>query len=130
MEPVASRPTMPGYGVVAEGEGSGLLDWGWAVERLGGSHHYWLSSVRPDGRPHAMPVWGVSQPKSQLRTNRLRYPRTSAGRLVARIRPIDPAIVKTTDTGTSTIHNALAIMSTEATLVSTRPSHGLLEPLR
>ena len=59
MTTVSTRPTMPGYGIVGEAEGSGLLDWEWAAERLGQSRHYWLSSVRPDGRPHAMPVWGV-----------------------------------------------------------------------
>ncbi|WP_232303499.1 pyridoxamine 5'-phosphate oxidase family protein [Pseudofrankia sp. DC12] len=29
------------------------------VERLAASHDYWLATVRPDGRPHVMPVWGV-----------------------------------------------------------------------
>ena len=37
----------------------GLLPWSWAVERLTRSHDYWLSTVRPDARPHAMPVWAV-----------------------------------------------------------------------
>lgn len=27
--------------------------------RLAHSHSYWVCSTRPDGRPHAMPVWGV-----------------------------------------------------------------------
>ena len=56
-EPQASRPFMPGYGI-SEGE-EGLLPWSWAVERLEKSHNYWVMTVRPDGRPHAMPVWGV-----------------------------------------------------------------------
>ena len=50
---------MPGYGVVPANEGSGLLPWSWAEDKLRGSHDYWLGSVRPDGRPHIMPVWGV-----------------------------------------------------------------------
>ena len=50
---------MPGYGVVPADEGSGLLGWDWAVQRLDRSHDYWLSSVCSDRRPHAMPVWGV-----------------------------------------------------------------------
>ena len=59
MEPASSRPFMPGYGILPANEGSGLLPWEWAVERLERSHDYWLSTVRPDARPHAMPVWGV-----------------------------------------------------------------------
>ncbi|WP_238695090.1 pyridoxamine 5'-phosphate oxidase family protein [Ornithinimicrobium flavum] len=27
--------------------------------RLRDSLHYWISSVRPDGRPHSVPRWGV-----------------------------------------------------------------------
>ncbi len=50
---------MPGYGVVGPSEGSGLLPWSWAEERLVGSHDYWVATVWPDGRPHVMPVWGV-----------------------------------------------------------------------
>ncbi len=50
---------MPGYGVVGPAEGSGLLPWSWAEERLRESQNYWLASVCPDGRPHVMPVWGV-----------------------------------------------------------------------
>jgi PPOX class probable F420-dependent enzyme len=50
---------MPGYGVQAADEGTGLLPWSWAAERLAASHEYWLATVRPDGRPHLMPVWGM-----------------------------------------------------------------------
>ncbi|GAA2360597.1 pyridoxamine 5'-phosphate oxidase family protein [Dactylosporangium salmoneum] len=48
---------MPGYGI-DEGE-DGLLEWDMVLGRLRDSHNYWLVTVRPDGRPHAMPVWGV-----------------------------------------------------------------------
>ncbi len=58
-EPPARRPYMPGYGLLKADEGSGLLPWSWAEERLIASHNYWLVSVWPDGRPHAMPVWGL-----------------------------------------------------------------------
>ncbi|MEX2238236.1 MAG: pyridoxamine 5'-phosphate oxidase family protein [Dehalococcoidia bacterium] len=54
---VASRPYMPGYGIPEGPEG--MLDWGWAAEQLENSHNYWLSTARPDGRPHAMAIWGV-----------------------------------------------------------------------
>lgn len=50
---------MPGYGVGGPDEGRGLLPWAWAQEKLSSSHDYWIVSLWPDGRPHAMPVWGV-----------------------------------------------------------------------
>jgi Pyridoxamine 5'-phosphate oxidase len=58
-EPMTSRPYMPGYGIVGPGEGTGLLPWAWAEERLVDSHEYWLATVRANGAPHVMPVWGV-----------------------------------------------------------------------
>jgi PPOX class probable F420-dependent enzyme len=57
--PRASRPHMPGYGIAGPEEGSGLLEWSWAAERLTASRNYWVASVWPDGRPHVMPVWGM-----------------------------------------------------------------------
>lgn len=56
-EPVASRPHMPGYGISESLDG--ILPWSWAEERLCSSRNYWVSTVRRDGRPHAMPVWAV-----------------------------------------------------------------------
>ena len=50
---------MPGYGIQGPDEGGGLLPWEWAETRLLRSRNYWVSSLWPDGRPHAMPVWGV-----------------------------------------------------------------------
>lgn len=50
---------MPGYGLLDAEQGTGLLPWSWAQERLERSHDYWVATVRPDGRPHVMPVWGV-----------------------------------------------------------------------
>jgi Pyridoxamine 5'-phosphate oxidase len=57
--PRPSRPYMPGYGTRPAEEGTGLLPWSWARERLERSHDYWVATVRPDGRPHLMPVWGA-----------------------------------------------------------------------
>ncbi len=57
--PVADRPYMPGYGVLPADEGSGLLPWPEVERRLTVAHDYWVATVRPDGRPHVMPVWGV-----------------------------------------------------------------------
>lgn len=50
---------MPGYGLQSAEEGTGLLPWAWADERLVASRDYWVVTLWPDGRPHAMPVWGV-----------------------------------------------------------------------
>jgi len=48
---------MKGYGVPKSLKGA--LPWEWARERLAKSHNYLLVSVRPNGAPHVMPVWGV-----------------------------------------------------------------------
>jgi hypothetical protein len=48
---------MPGYGILADTKG--LLPWRWAQQRLEKARRYWIASTRPDGNPHAMPVWGV-----------------------------------------------------------------------
>jgi hypothetical protein len=50
---------MPGYGL-PEGN-KGLLPWSWAEQRLKQSHNYWITTVRPDGSPHTMVVWGLWQ---------------------------------------------------------------------
>jgi Pyridoxamine 5'-phosphate oxidase len=57
--PAADRPFMPGYGVLPADRGSGLMPWAEAERRLSVAHDYWCATVRPDGRPHVMPVWGV-----------------------------------------------------------------------
>jgi PPOX class probable F420-dependent enzyme len=57
--PEISRPYMPGYGIAGPAEGSGLLPWSWAAERLTSARNYWVSTVSPDGRPHATPVWAM-----------------------------------------------------------------------
>jgi hypothetical protein len=51
------RPHMPGYRIV-EGQ-DGLLPWSYVEERMSASRNYWIGTTCPDGRPHAMPVWGV-----------------------------------------------------------------------
>lgn len=57
MEPRRRRPPFKGYGLSESDEG--LLPWSWATERLEQARNYWVSTARPDGRPHAMPVWGI-----------------------------------------------------------------------
>jgi len=54
----ANRPRFsPSYGISESDDG--LLTWDWALEHLAASRNYWISTTREDGRPHAMPVWGV-----------------------------------------------------------------------
>ena len=56
--PKPGRPKMPdGYGI-AKGP-KGLLAWSNIEEQLVKAKNYWIGTTRPDGRPHAMPVWGL-----------------------------------------------------------------------
>ncbi len=55
----ATRPFMPEYGLLPEDQGDGLMPWSWATERLTANRNYWLSTVTPEGRPHAMPVFAA-----------------------------------------------------------------------
>ncbi len=50
-EPYASRPHMPGYGIRGPGEGSGLLPWAWAEQRLTAARNYWVTSPAAPRRP-------------------------------------------------------------------------------
>jgi hypothetical protein len=36
-----------------------MLPWSHVRERMSVARNYWLATVRPDGRPHSVPVWGV-----------------------------------------------------------------------
>jgi len=56
-KPKASRPRAPGYGFPESDKG--LLPWSWAEQRLKKSHNYWITTVKPDGSPHTMVVWGL-----------------------------------------------------------------------
>jgi hypothetical protein len=56
-EPKRSRPHIPGYGIPTDEEG--MLPWSFVLERIVTPRNYWVSTIRPDGRPHATPVWAV-----------------------------------------------------------------------
>jgi nitroimidazol reductase NimA-like FMN-containing flavoprotein (pyridoxamine 5'-phosphate oxidase superfamily) len=57
-EPRPERPGIPkGYGIPDTIEGT--REWGWARDRLEGTVNYWVATVRPNGRPHVHPIWGV-----------------------------------------------------------------------
>lgn len=56
--PAPSRPHLPeGYGVPPGDEG--MLPWSHVSDRLAQSRNYWIVTARPDGRPHAVPLWGA-----------------------------------------------------------------------
>jgi len=38
--PQVSRPYMPGYGILDPDQGSGLLPWSWAAERMSSARNY------------------------------------------------------------------------------------------
>jgi hypothetical protein len=82
-EPVAQRPRFtPAYGVPESADG--LLPWSWVAERLEGWRNYWVTTTKPEGAPHTMPVWGLwledafvfsTSPKSRKGRNLARDPR-------------------------------------------------------
>ena len=54
--PKISRPVFPkGYA----DKPASYVSWEWVAAQLTESKHYWLCSVRPNGRPHVVPRWGV-----------------------------------------------------------------------
>ncbi len=55
MDPVAEPLRIPaGYGTPTS-----LMEWPAVARALQGARHYWLVTVRPDGRPHSVPVDGL-----------------------------------------------------------------------
>jgi hypothetical protein len=55
--PRTDRPHIPDYGIPKDRKT--VLDPEHLEKTLAPLRSYWLSTVRPDGRPHAVPVWGV-----------------------------------------------------------------------
>src|SRR5512144_2710938 len=54
--PRITRPKLPkGY----VDKPTSYVTWEWVAAQLTDSIHYWLCSVRPDGRPHVVPRWCV-----------------------------------------------------------------------
>ena len=53
--PLPSQLTVP----VEYGSPSTLVSWDAVARRLTEAHHYWLATVRPDGRPHVVPTDGL-----------------------------------------------------------------------
>jgi hypothetical protein len=58
--PTPQPPRMPsGYGVPTDASGAEVLPWSESERRLTESRNYWICTTRPDGLPHAAPVWGL-----------------------------------------------------------------------
>ena len=109
--PRISRPDMPGYGILGPQEGSGLLPWSWAAERLTSARNYWVSSVWPDGRPHAMPVWGMWDDSTLWFTSGI------ASRKVKNLRADPRCVVTTEDAGDPVmIEGTAAIICDQASI--------------
>ncbi|MDE3169071.1 MAG: pyridoxamine 5'-phosphate oxidase family protein [Acidobacteriota bacterium] len=56
-EPIASRLASPGS-TPSHGK-KGLLTWKWAEERLIKRRNFCIATVRKDGSPHVMIIWGL-----------------------------------------------------------------------
>ncbi len=84
------------YGVPQDGSGGERLPWSWAVERLTAARNYWICTTRRDGRPHAMPVWGVWLDDAVWFST---HPSSTKGRNLAR----DPRIVVHLESGDDTV---------------------------
>lgn len=52
------RPNMPHYGVMPD-QVEAMLTWDWVDRQMRAARNYWICSVRADGRPHSVPVWGA-----------------------------------------------------------------------
>ena len=82
-EPVRHRPRFPhGYGIPDSKDG--MLPWDWVSDRLDSTRNYWVGTTKPDGAPHAMPVWALwvdgslifsTSPSSRKGQNLARDPR-------------------------------------------------------
>ena len=46
-----------GYGIASGDEGT--VPWSWVEKQCTNSRNYWICTTRADGRPHAIPVWGL-----------------------------------------------------------------------
>lgn len=56
LTPQVTRPHFPpGY----VDHPTAHVPWEWVEQQLDSAVHYWLCTVRPDGRPHAVPKWAV-----------------------------------------------------------------------
>jgi len=90
---------MPGYGTLGPDQGTGLLPWSWAQERLVSSRNYWVVTLWADGRPHVMPVWGIWHDaalwfSSSRRSRKARNLRGDPRCTIATEDPGDPVVIE------------------------------------
>jgi Pyridoxamine 5'-phosphate oxidase len=107
--PRASRPYMPGYGLLDAQSGAGLLPWSWAEERLVKARSYWVATVRPEGRPHVMPVWGIWLKgafyfSSGVHSRKVRNLENNPHCTVCTDQPVEPVILEGTASRVSDWH--------------------------
>ncbi|HEX5368961.1 MAG TPA: pyridoxamine 5'-phosphate oxidase family protein [Dehalococcoidia bacterium] len=109
--PMSGRPYIAGYDL---SDATGLLPWSWAEERLATAHTYWLATVRAEGMPHVMPVWGVW-------LQRCFYFSTGPDTRKAKNLAVQPRCVVTTGNGTddeAVIVEGSAMVETDAAVLN------------
>lgn len=133
VEPRASRPHTPGYGIKGPDEGSGLLPWSWAANRLAASRNYWATTLWPDGRPHVLPIWGVWDGEalwfsSSLRSRKARNLAADSRCVMTTEDAAEPAVLE----GSAAIIGEAAAIARFADLMNTKYAAGMtvefLEP--
>jgi hypothetical protein len=111
--PAGRRPSLPhGYGLEsAKSQPGARLPWEkvrtWLVE----ARTYWVVTTRPDGRPHAVPVWGVWDDDGGLAFS------TGATTVTARNLAANPAALAHLDSGDRAV-----IVEGTGTPVTARPA--------
>ena len=57
MEKKRERLDIKDYGISKERQG--MLSWSFVEEQMLDPKQYWLSTTKPNGLPHAIPIWGI-----------------------------------------------------------------------
>lgn len=131
--PRITRPYMPGYGIRPATEGSGLLPWSWAEERLVSSRNYWMVTVWPDGHPHAMPVWGMWHARgfwfsSSKPSRKARNLRANPRCVVTTEDPLNPVVVEGTAELLTDPRDLALLLALENTKYETAYEIEMLDP--
>lgn len=85
-QPPADRPFAPGYGIVGQSEGKGLLSWTWVARKLNSCRTFWLTTIHAShGGPHTMPLWGVWLDDAFFFFHRTQIPQRSEPRRQSRL---------------------------------------------
>jgi len=113
--PKASRPQAAGYGFPKSKKG--LLPWSWAEQRLKKSHNYWITTVKPDGSPHTMVVWGLWQ------DGRFLFSTGSKSRKTRNLAENPHCIVSTENAAEAIIVEGIAEMAEEAARQKLLPAY-------